>query len=82
MTAHNYVECNVAVLKNTYHFCSYIKWLHAHSLHIKCILQLYKTIPISYLEGELFQADVTCGDTSGKLMFKFNGSRILSNRGS
>lgn len=38
-------------------------------------------MPISYLQGELFQADVTCGVTSGKLMFKFNGTRILSNRG-
>ena len=38
----------------------------------------------SWLEGELFQADVTCmaDNSNGKLMFKFNGTRILSNRGS
>ena len=46
-------------------------------------LQLNKTVPLSYLEGELFQADVTCRaeHTNGKLLFKFNGTRILSDRG-
>ena len=45
----------------------------------------YKTIPLSYLDGELFQADITCTADStgnGKLMFKFNRTRILSQRGS
>ena len=56
------------------------------NLDIYCVfLQLNKTIPLHYLDGELFQADITCtagGTGNGKLMFKFNGTRILSQRGS
>ena len=46
-------------------------------------MQLNKTVPLSYLEGELFQADISCmaDHTNGKLMFKFNGTRTLSERG-
>lgn len=56
--------------------------IHSHVYCYVFYMQLHKTIPINYLQGELFQADVTCGATGGKLMFKFNGTRILSNRGS
>ena len=48
-----------------------------------CCLQLNKTVQLNYLEGELFQADVSCraDNTNGKLLFKFNGTRNLSDRG-
>ena len=46
------------------------------------ILQLNDpTIPLSFLEGELFKVDVTCDDIDGKLIFKYNGTSILTNKG-
>ena len=49
-----------------------------------CSLQLANTVSPTCLEGELVQADVTCmaDNSNGKLMFKFNGTRVLSNKGS
>ena len=51
-------------------------------LHTFCMLvQVHSnTTSMNYLRGELIQVDITCrGDgTSGKLMFKFNGTSILS----
>ena len=35
----------------------------------------------SVVEGELFQVDIVCNGIQGKLLFKFNGSRVLSNKG-
>ncbi|XP_065912350.1 uncharacterized protein [Dysidea avara] len=34
------------------------------------------------VEGELFQVDIICDGVNGMLLLKFNGSRVLSNRGS
>ena len=47
------------------------------------ILQLQKTTPLSYFEGELFKADVTCDNEggNGKLFFKHNGTRNLLEKG-
>ena len=33
------------------------------------------------VEGELFQVDIICDGVNGMLLLKFNGSRVLSNRG-
>jgi len=33
------------------------------------------------VEGELLQANITCDGIAGMLLFKFNGSRILSDKG-
>ena len=52
--------------------------------HVKpYILQLLKTTPLSYLEGELFKADVTCDNEggNGKLFFKYSGTRNLLENG-
>ena len=47
------------------------------------ILQLERTTPLSFLEGELFKADVTCDNEygNGKLFFKYNGTRNLLEKG-
>ena len=43
------------------------------------------TTPLNYFDGELFKVDVTCDGIEGgahkKLMFKYNGTRILTNKG-
>ena len=38
---------------------------------------------MSYLEGELFKADMTCDNErgDGKLFFKYNGTRNLLEKG-
>ena len=55
--------------------------------YILIILQLIydAATPLSDLEGELFRVDVTCDDIDEsahkKLMFKYNGTRVLTNKG-
>ena len=51
--------------------------------YLRIILQLERTTPLSYLEGELFKADVTCDNEygNGKLFFKHNGTRNLLEKG-
>ncbi|XP_065910225.1 uncharacterized protein [Dysidea avara] len=43
-------------------------------------LKLHQTVS---LQGELFQVDISCSvfGTNGKLLFKFNGTQTLSNKG-
>ena len=60
---------------------------HANQIlasYLANILQLHRTTPLSYLEGELFKADVTCDHEggNGKLYFKHNGTRDLLEKGS
>ena len=51
--------------------------------YLRIILQCERTNPLSYLEGELFKADVTCDNDygNGKLFFKYNGTRNLLEKG-
>ena len=58
--------------------------LHKPNINSTNILQLQRTTPLSYLEGELFKADVTCDNEGGnaKLFFKHNGTRNLLEKGS
>jgi len=51
------------------------------------ILQLIydPATPLNYFEGELFKVDITCAKIDDgahkKLMFKYNGTSILTNKG-
>ena len=65
------------------HCCTSVVLVAKIKYYLADILQLQRTTPLSYLEGELFEVDVTCDNEggNGKLFFKHNGTRNLLEKG-